>query len=179
MPNCADGADPTAGLIQATDGNFYGTTLRWGANGAGTVFEITPAGELTTLYSFCSLSNCSDGQSPAAGLIQDTNGTFYGTTESGGVISCGCGTVFSLSVGLGPFVETQTTSGKVGAAVKILGTDLMGPAGVTFNGTPAAITFISPSEISTTVPAGAATGKVQVTTPGGTLLSNIAFRITP
>jgi uncharacterized repeat protein (TIGR03803 family) len=178
LPNCADGADPTAGLIQATDGNFYGTTLRWGANGAGTVFEITPAGELTTLYSFCSLSNCSDGQSPAAGLIQDTNGTFYGTTESGGVISCGCGTVFSLSVGLGPFVETQTTSGKVGAAVKILGTDLTGATSVTFNGEAAAFTVVSGSEITTKVPTGATSGPVVVVTPGGTLTSNVIFRVT-
>jgi uncharacterized repeat protein (TIGR03803 family) len=186
LPNCADGADPTAGLIQATDGNFYGTTLRWGANEYGTVFEITPAGNLTTLYSFCALSSCSDGQSPGAGLIQDTNGTFYGTTESGGAISSGscsdlvggCGTVFSLSVGLGPFVETQTTSGKVGAAVKILGTDLTGATSVTFNGEAAAFTVVSGSEITTKVPTGAASGPVVVVTPGGTLTSNVIFRVT-
>jgi uncharacterized repeat protein (TIGR03803 family) len=163
-----------AGLVQAAGGNFYGTTQggSGGANNYGTVFEITSVGTLKTLQTF----NYTDGSNPEAALVQATDGTFYGTSSQGGTNN---GTIFSLSVGLAPFVKTLPTSGKVGAAVKILGTDLMGPAGVTFNGTPAAITFISPSEISTTVPAGAATGKVQVTTPGGTLLSNIAFRITP
>jgi len=77
-----DGANPTAGLIQATDGNLYGTTLDGGANNAGTIFKITPAGKLTTLYSFCSQTNnegyCTDGNSPT-GLVQATNGNFYGT----------------------------------------------------------------------------------------------------
>jgi uncharacterized protein (TIGR03437 family) len=87
------------------------------------------------------------------------------------------GTVFSLSVGLGPFVETQPTSGKVGAAVKILGTDLTGASRVTFNGTAARFTVVSKSEIKTTVPAGATTGTVEVTTPKGTLKSNVVFRV--
>jgi len=85
--------------------------------------------------------------------------------------------VFSLSVGLGPFVKTLPASGKVGTAVKILGTDLTGAASITFNGTPAQITSISPSEISTTLPAGATTGKVGVTVAGATILSNAAFRV--
>jgi len=65
LPNCADGSVPT-GLTLGTDGNFYGTTFFSGANfsGAGTVFKITPKGTLTTLYSFCSLTNCADGQNP-------------------------------------------------------------------------------------------------------------------
>src|SRR5207245_3790205 len=102
-----------------------------------------------------------------AGLVQDTNGRFYGTTAFGGTstnCSLGCGTVFSLSVGLGPFVETQPTSGKVGAAVKILGTNLTGATSVTFNGTAAVFKVVSSSEITTTVPAGATTGKVKVVT---------------
>jgi uncharacterized protein (TIGR03437 family) len=89
----------------------------------------------------------------------------------------GCGTVFSLSLGLGPFVETQPTSGKAGAAVKILGTNLTGATSVTFNGTPAAFTVESATQISTTVPAGATTGKVEVITPEGTLSSNVPFRV--
>ena len=128
----------------------------------------------TTLYSFCSQSGCADGYKPYAGLIQDTNGDFYGTASSGGANS---GTVFSLSVGLGPFVEPQTTSGKVGAPVDILGTNLTGATSVTFNGTPAVFTVVSSSEITTTVPTGATTGAVEVVTPGGTLSSNVPFRV--
>ena len=49
-----DGKYPTAGLVQASDGNFYGTTGGGGDHGGGTVFKITVGGRLTTLYSFCS-----------------------------------------------------------------------------------------------------------------------------
>jgi uncharacterized repeat protein (TIGR03803 family) len=176
-----DGASPYAGLVQATDGNFYGTTELGGANTFGTIFKITASGTLTTLYNFCPQSGCPDGAEPYAGLIQATNGNFYGTTYQGASADCfdGCGDVFSLSVGLGPFVETQTTSGKVGAAVKILGTNLTGATSVTFNGTAATFTVVSKSEITTTVPAGATTGTVEVTTPRGTLKSNTKFRVTP
>jgi uncharacterized repeat protein (TIGR03803 family) len=189
---CTDGQFPDAGLIQATNGDFYGTTDAGGAdvtdcvddyNGCGTAFEITPAGKLTTLYRFCSQTDCTDGDDVRAGLVQDTNGEFYGTTFFGGADTmngnAGGGTVFSLSVGLGPFVETQTTSGKVGATVKILGTDLTGTSSVTFNGTAATFTVVSASEITTAVPTGATTGTVEVTTPKGTLKSNLAFRVTP
>jgi uncharacterized repeat protein (TIGR03803 family) len=192
---CTDGQNPSAGLIQATDGDFYGTTcggsgsqFPCGTNGLGygTVFKITPSGTLTTLYRFCSQSGCTDGSYPFAGLLQATNGNFYGTTVYGGANdTCsalqplGCGTIFSLSVGLSPFVKTLPTSGKVGAAVKILGTDLTGAISVTFNGTPAAITFTSPTEIATTVPTGATTGKVEVTASGRTFSSNVPFRVLP
>jgi uncharacterized repeat protein (TIGR03803 family) len=178
-----DGALPSAVLIQATDGNFYGTTSEGGNSTAcsiggtpgpcGTVFKITPSGTLTTLHSF----DNTDGSFPNAGLIQDTNGRFYGTTVSGG--SNGDGTVFSLSVGLAPFVETEPTSGAVGTAVEVLGTNLTGTASVEFNGKTAMFTVVSSSEITTVVPNCATTGKLEVTTPAGTLTSNIAFRVIP
>jgi uncharacterized repeat protein (TIGR03803 family) len=97
---CSDGAAPYAGVIQATDGNFYGTTSQGGASNRGTVFALTAAGKLTSLHSFCSKKNCIDGADPSGGLIQATNGIFYGTTTEGGANQDG--TVFSLSVGLGP-----------------------------------------------------------------------------
>ena|SRR5579863_7632481 len=172
-----DGSEPLAGLVQATDGNLYGTTYSGGPNDEGTVFEITPTGGLTTLYAFCPQSGCADGSNPLAALVQDTNGTLYGTTLLGG--ANGDGTLFSLSVGLGPFVEMQPISGKVGAAVKILGTNLTGATSVSFNGTAATFTVVSSSFIKTTVPAGATTGTVQVVTPSGTLLSNVPFRVLP
>jgi uncharacterized repeat protein (TIGR03803 family) len=185
--SCSDGNAPYAGLIQATDGNFYGTTLAGGSvnSNAGTIFKITPRGTLVTLYAFCAQTRyCADGEGPYGGLVQATNGKFYGTTFVGGAnSSCnggvGCGTVFSLSVGLSPFVKTLSTSGKVGGAVTVLGTDLTGATSVTFNGTAAAFTVVSGSEITTTVPTGATTGTVQVVTSGGTLPSNMPFRVTP
>jgi uncharacterized repeat protein (TIGR03803 family) len=103
--NCTDGDDPIAGLVQATDGNFYGTTAEGGAHAGsgdaygGTVFKITPGGVLTTLYSFCAQSNCTDGDFPEAGLVQAANGNFYGTTAYGGAFLCydSCGTVFKIT----------------------------------------------------------------------------------
>jgi uncharacterized repeat protein (TIGR03803 family) len=177
--NCPDGYI-TRGLVQATDGNFYGTTYEGGtssgecgATGCGTVFEITPAGTLTTLYNF----DMMHGEWPSAGLMQGTDGNLYGTTYEGGAY--GYGTIFQLSVGLGRFIETEPTSGKVGAAVIILGNNLTGTTGVSFNGTSAKFTVVSNTEITTSVPAGATTGKVEVTTPKGKLKSNVVFRVTP
>jgi uncharacterized repeat protein (TIGR03803 family) len=170
--NCADGAGPD-GLVQATDGNFYGTTGGGGAGeGYGTVFEITAAGKLTTLHRF----DRTDGAGPSGVLVQATNGTFYGTTSWAGAHEY-WGTVYSLSVGLGPFVETNPTSGKVGAAVIILGNNLTGSSRVTFNGKAATFKVVSSSEIRTTVPKGATTGKVSVKTPSRTLTSNVNFRV--
>jgi uncharacterized repeat protein (TIGR03803 family) len=177
--DCADGYYPGSALVQATDGNFYGTTGYGGSNDYdGTIFKITPDGKLTTLHAFDS----TDGANPAAALTEDTNGSFYGTTQNGGssgACTSGCGTVFSLAVGLEPFVETEPVSGKVGATVNILGTSLTGATSVTFNGTAAVFKVIAGSEIAATVPTGATSGKVQVTTPGGILSSNLPFHVLP
>jgi uncharacterized repeat protein (TIGR03803 family) len=86
--SCPDGKQPEGALIQATDGNFYGTAFGGGANAGGTVFGITPAGALTTIYNFCSQVNgshvCTDGAFPLSQLAQATDGNFYGTTWGGG-----------------------------------------------------------------------------------------------
>jgi uncharacterized repeat protein (TIGR03803 family) len=173
----ADGGYPSGSLVQGTDGNLYGTTQVGGANNAGTVFQITPAGTLTTLYSFCAQANCVDGTLPVGGLMQATNGTFYGTTQRGGLDAGG--TIFSLSVGLGPFVEANPTFGKVGWTVTILGGDLKGATSVSFNGTPAEFAVVSDTEITATVPMGASTGTVKVATSSGTLSGNVIFRVLP
>ena len=102
LTDCKDGSTPYGAMLIGSDGNFYGTTYAGGANttdcngGCGTLFQITPAGKLTTLYNFCSKANCADGNWPEGGLLQDTNGTFYGTTYSGG--TNGLGTIYSLSL---------------------------------------------------------------------------------
>jgi uncharacterized repeat protein (TIGR03803 family) len=91
-----DGANPFGALVQATDGDFYGTPYYGGTNGYGTIFKISPSGTLTTLYSFCSQSFCSDGRFPGASSIQATVGNLYGTTEFGGA-SGDNGTVFKIT----------------------------------------------------------------------------------
>jgi uncharacterized repeat protein (TIGR03803 family) len=91
-----DGANPQTGLVQGSDGNFYGTTAYGGTNGVysgwGTVFKISTNGLLTTLYSFTGV----DGANPLAGLVQGVDGSFYGTTLNGGN-GVGYGTVFKIS----------------------------------------------------------------------------------
>ena len=182
LPNCTDGESPFGALVEGTDGNFYGTT--WGGGvgtfvlTAGTVFQMTPAGALTTLYSFCTQSGCPDGSNPEGALAQSTNGNFYGTTCGGDCIGAsGDGTVFELSMGLHPFVRIVPIAGEVAEQVRILGTDLTGATSVTFNGTAAAFTVNAATLITATVPAGATTGKVKGVIPQGTLTSNVAFRV--
>ncbi|HKS75635.1 MAG TPA: choice-of-anchor tandem repeat GloVer-containing protein [Terriglobales bacterium] len=169
---CADGAYPGSGMVKATDGNLYGTTEQSGSGSAGTVFEITTAGTLTTLHSF----DNADGQAPFAGLLQATNGNLYGSTSVGGTNEAD-GTIFGLSAGLPRFIQSTPTAGTVGTSVMILGNSLTGTTAVTFNGTAATFTVVSATEIKATVPTGATTGPVQATTPHGTLTSNAAFQV--
>ena len=68
------------GVMQGADGNLYGTSYLGGSNRFGYVFKLTPAGQFTRLYSFCSKANCSDGAEPQSELIQGTDGNLYGTT---------------------------------------------------------------------------------------------------
>ncbi len=227
--NCADG-DGIDGLIQGADGNFYGVTRLGGAHSAGTLFKLTPSGTLTTLYTFCALTSCADGSEPVGILVQSTDGDFYGATEGGGTnTSCRCGTIFkitssgslttlhsfdgtdgefpstgllqatdgnfygsaydggangsgsifSLSVGLGPFVALVQSSGKVGQTGGILGQGFTGTTDVSINGTPATFTVVSETFLRVTIPAGATTGFVTVTTPAGVLSSNVPFTVRP
>jgi len=113
-----NGAIPYAGLLQAADGNFYGTTYVGGTghncggwSGCGTVFKVSPSGTLATLYSFCREYACPDGNEPAAGLIQATDGNFYGTTVLGGVNHHG--TVFTITAA-GALITLYSFSGPDG-----------------------------------------------------------------
>jgi len=100
-PNCTDGSDPEAGLVPASNGDLYGTTQGGGANGQGTIFQMTPTGGFTTIYNFCSQTNCTDGAGPVAALVEGVDGNLYGTTATGGsnCLPDGCGTLFKITLG--------------------------------------------------------------------------------
>jgi uncharacterized repeat protein (TIGR03803 family) len=175
-----DGYGPTS-LLEGSDGNFYGIADYGGVGGGGTIFKMTPSGAFSTLHSFCFHDTCSEPGSFPLGLLQGTNGDFYGATERVFIDGCNndCGTIYSFSIGLKPFVKTQLASGKVGASVTILGTNLEGATGVSFNGTEATITANSGSAIETVVPVGATSGFISVTAPSGTLTSDKPFHVIP
>jgi len=224
-----NGEGPYANLIQATNGDFYGTTEEGGSANEGTIFQITAAGKETVLYSFpnqtdgaypslpltqapngllfgaatdcagggCAQAGlfdittkgayknvylyplvCSNCGQPEAPLLLSTNGTFYSTTEQGGV---GVGSFYSLSNGYSPFISlVNVTSGAEGAQVGILGQGFSAKSVVEFGGIKA--TTIKPAGstyILATVPTGALTGDITVTT-GSTVLSTTAsYKITP
>ncbi len=116
-----DGESPS-GLVQGSDGNFYGTTYYGGMYGYGTVFKITPSGTLTTLHSFNPNSG-TEGHCPIAELVQGSDASFYGTTYAGG--TNGVGTVFRVDVGLGSVVTVQTSPS--GLAITVDGTAYTAP----------------------------------------------------
>jgi hypothetical protein len=189
MNGTTDGGGPVAGLVQATDGNFYGVNASGGSksncNGApcGTFFKITPTGTYSVLYNF----DGTTGADPTVTPFQHTNGFIYGDTEAGGTGNVGncivgaCGVFYSLDIGIGPFVTfvAPLSSGKAGKNVQILGQGFTGTTTVSFNGTSANFAVKSDTYLTATVPTGATTGFVTVTTPGGTLTSNKQFHVLP
>jgi uncharacterized repeat protein (TIGR03803 family) len=86
-------ANPAGGLIQGTDGNFYGTSFAGGNFGLGTIFQMTPAGVVTVLASF----NGTNGANPRGTMVTDNAGNFYGVTYGGG--QANAGTVFKITMG--------------------------------------------------------------------------------
>lgn len=90
----SDGVMPT-GLLHGSDGNYYGTTRHGGSTGSGSIFQMTPEGAFTTLYS---LGVAGSGGFPSAGLVQASDGAFYGVTEGGG--DNNTGTIYRISIGL-------------------------------------------------------------------------------
>lgn len=200
-----DGSAPLGGLVQAKDGNFYGTTSLGGLNNLGTIFRITPSGTLTTLHNF----NSTDGANPAAPLVEAADGNLYGTTAGGG--ANGLGTVFRLQLAspggytcsntippLIASVESASAYGGYpyfasGSWLEIKGSNLADPKdprlsaatnpgqwtasdfggpnaptvldgiGVTINGKPAYVWYLSPGQINVQAPEDSATGNVAIT----------------
>jgi uncharacterized repeat protein (TIGR03803 family) len=214
-----DGAYPTAPLMQASNGAFYGTTYGGGdvgqhicTLGCGTIYKISSGGTFATLHKF----HGSDGGNVDAGLIQATDGDlysenpdnaqifrlalpstitteyafhesggntallqasdglFYGTYESYDVFSA----IFSLDIGLNPFVAFVIPTGKAGQTAQILGQGFTGTTSVTFNGVEASgFEVVSDTYMTAVLPSGATSGSVVVVTPSGTLTSNVNFRV--
>jgi len=153
-----DGSFPTSAPVLAINGNFYGTTSGGGASNNGTVYEITAAGRLTTIYSFCaSGSPCNDGAVPFAGLVRGANGNFYGTTDRGANCSGLCGTVFTI-----------TAAGKLTTLHSFHKTDGQNPNGLVLG--------VDGNFYGTTQAGGASNaGTVFKITPGGKLTTLHSF----
>jgi len=180
MSSAADGANPTAGLVQASDGNFYGVNQLGGLNNGGTIFKMTPAGTYSVLHNFDGTA----GAQPEVTLVQHTNGILYGDTFEGGTgsqVNCSagtCGVFYSYNAGLKPFINLLPGSGKVGSQIGILGQGFNNTSVVKFNGVKAtSITVVNSTCILATVPVGTLDGYVTVTTGGTTLKSVQKFYV--
>jgi uncharacterized repeat protein (TIGR03803 family) len=171
-----EGYGPLAGLLQATDGNFYGSTQYGGGSGGacscGVLFKLTKSGVYTVLHTFAS----GQGFVPQATLLQHTNGKMYAVTFGSGYDG---GVLYSLDVGLAPFAKLMTTQGNAGQIVQILGQGFTGTTAVMFGTGSANFTVASDTYMTAVVPATGTTGYVTVTTPSGTLTSSKTFKVIP
>jgi|SRR5579859_778722 len=257
--NGSDPYEPQTGLLAASDGNFYSTTIHGGADNLGTIFQLQPGGSFFEYVDFSGTTGADPGANPNANLMEHTNGTFYGVTPTGGTNGSGDGVLFSFTppnpsnhvslccnwwvfldqpvtilgsgfrgainvmfggaaaqfrVGSDTFLTARVpsgaidapitvtmatggqvlsaqsvhvlpkitsldpTGGPVGTVVNIVGGGFAGTTKVTFGGVAASnFTVISPSLIQATVPSGAVTGKVVVTTPNGSATSKQTFTV--
>jgi uncharacterized repeat protein (TIGR03803 family) len=235
-----DGAAPEDALVQASDGNFYGTTSTGGTLStyyqSGTLFRITTKGVFTKLWDFNATDTSVNGISPYGGLIQASDGNLYGTTTAGGGTP-NSGTVYQLALGgalsqvmsfdaattgaLPSAVPLQAadgtlyitnnggtvsnnkyqgaivqiagglpapkpvilkfapTSARVGKRVTISGGSFVGTTGVLFNGTSATFTVKSTNTVIATVPTGATSGPLTVSNAGGSTTSAQSFTVLP
>ena len=171
-----DGATPFAGLVAASDGNFYGATsggLKYGSVPNGNLFSVS-SGTYALLYAFDS----THGALAEATPMQHTNVKIYGVTTRGGGPQGGV--LYSLDNNLPPFVNLMTGWGSAGQTVEILGDGLTGTTGVKFgSGSASFFTVVSDTYMTAVVPTGGTTGFVTVATPSGTLTSNRQFKVVP
>jgi uncharacterized repeat protein (TIGR03803 family) len=178
---------PNFPLTLGTDGNFYAPSLTFNMGGYGpeSLFKITTGKKpvYTDLYNIqpggCSMYTA-DGCFLSSPLVLHPNGTFYGTNMQGGEYEggpVGRGVFYSLNTGLKPYIILQFPKGKIGTSIGIFGVGLTGTNVVSFNGVAANFTVMSDSYMTATIPAGATTGYVIVTTPTGTLKSAVKLTV--
>jgi uncharacterized repeat protein (TIGR03803 family) len=174
---------PKAGLIQAADGNLYGTAWEGGAFNDGTIYQLTLAGIGTLEASF----EASTGFSPLGALVQGTDGRLYVTLQNNGGENSDDvqdqGAISVLNLGLsppapGPF-EFTPAKGLVGAKITLRGSAFVGTTAVTFNGISAAPVVDASGYLTATVPSGATSGPITVTNAGGTTTSKTSFTVLP
>ena len=178
FPNQTDGAYPTLPLTQGPNGLLFGAATDCAGGGCSQagLFDITTKGVYKNIYLYPLV--CSNCGQPEAPLLLSTNGTFYSTTEQGGI---GVGSFYSLSNGYSPFISlVNVQSGAEGAQVGILGQGFSSRSVVEFGGTEATtIKHTGTTFIFATVPTGALTGDVTVTTGSTVLSTSASFKITP
>jgi uncharacterized repeat protein (TIGR03803 family) len=164
-------------MMQASNGNLYGASYNGGSGASGGLYELTSANAFSS-YSFATESNMGGG--PRAPLMQKTNGIIYGSNSSGNAVTGGA--LFELNIGVAPFISlvTPVYSGEEASTVGILGQGFSSKSVVEFGGTKATTTKLTGTTyILATVPTGALTGDITVTT-GSTVLSTTAsYKITP
>jgi uncharacterized repeat protein (TIGR03803 family) len=177
-----NGVAPFGGLIQASDGNLYGTTSAGGgAADSGTVYQVTIGGVLSQILSF---DASTIGALPEAVPLQAADGTLY-ITNNGGTVSNNHyqGAVVEVANGLPApkpvILKFSPASAQVGKKVTISGGSFVGTTLVSFNGTSATFTVKSTSTVTTTVPVGATSGKITVTNAGGSTTSAASFTVVP
>jgi uncharacterized repeat protein (TIGR03803 family) len=168
----SDGGGGSIGFLQASDGYLYGLTANGGSAG-GTLFRMSTSGsDFKVLHTF----EKSSGYLPNS-LMQDTNGFLYGETCYGG--TSGWGVFFRYDLGLPEFVSFLGTYGRVGMTVDLLGQNFTSDSQVLFNGVPAQVIEVEPNFMKVTVPEGATTGWITVTTSKGIVKSNKPFLVRP
>ena len=177
-----NGVTPYGGLIQASDGNLYGTTSAGGGTAnSGTLYQVTTGGALSQIMTF---DASTIGASPEAVPLQAADGTLY-ITNNGGTVSNNKyqGAVVQVANGLTApmpvIMNFSPTSAKVGQKVTISGGHFVGTTRVTFNGKSATFTVKSTNTVTATVPTGATSGPITVTNAGGSTTSTASFTVAP
>jgi len=162
-------------LTQGTDGYFYGVSEFGGATDQGTVFSMDSSGNLLS-WDFG--TNPSVFSRPISAIVQHTNGSYFANTEYGGAADFG--TIYGFSFAEPAFCRLQPATARVGVKIGILGQGFSTASVVKFGGVRAtAISLSGTTFITATVPPGAKTGNVTVTTGSTTLTSNQAFKVKP